>query len=193
MSTGLLQFGAFNLGEAVQPFRINLDLLPSYPEVLQQLATLTNDLLNHAHYDHLLSTIDAIPFGVALSLHTQKPLVYSRGGKLSPAYDLVGAYDVGHPAVLLTNVIVDGEALKPLIGAANRVGLAVHTIISIFSLSQYIALDDITVTALLPIHQVLAYLGEIGYLTEHFIASMYQMLSQFENGANYHHPTTEQP
>ncbi|PJF38935.1 MAG: hypothetical protein CUN55_15815, partial [Phototrophicales bacterium] len=90
LSTGLLQFGAFNLGETVQPFRINLDLLPSYPEVLHHITTLSDDLLKNVHYDHFLSTTDAIPFGVALSLHTSKPLVYSRGGKLSPAYDLVG-------------------------------------------------------------------------------------------------------
>ncbi len=122
--TGLLQFGRF---EAGKPYQCYLDMLPSYPDVLDTLVKAISPLIGEV--DHLLSTVEAIPLGIGLSLFTHIPLVYSRGTDKSPVYNLVGAYDIGHPAVLLANQPT--AALDQLINDAKIVGLNVNSILVI--------------------------------------------------------------
>jgi hypothetical protein len=67
--------------------------------------------------------------GVLLSISTHIPLVYSRGRGEVPVHDLVGAYDVGHPAVLLVGET--GEKTLQLIQSCGRVGLEVQQVIAV--------------------------------------------------------------
>jgi hypothetical protein len=124
LDTGLLQFGRFESGK---PYRLLLDLLPSYPDVLQALIHAAAPSVGEV--DHLLCTIETLPFGTGLSLQKQIPLVYSRGTDLAPVYDLAGAYDIGHPALLLAN---QSEArLSRLITGAQSVGLEIRAVLVI--------------------------------------------------------------
>src|SRR5690349_104106 len=109
MDAGLLQFGSFIEQGKETPFRANFEMMPSYPDVLSQVANELARLIPRGAeddavtpentIDHLLCTWDSLPLGVALSLRTNVPLVYSRGSSAEPVHDLVGAYDIGHPAV----------------------------------------------------------------------------------------------
>jgi hypothetical protein len=57
--------------------------------------------------------------------------VYSRGSGDQPVSDLIGAYDIGHPALLLTNSVGWEAYPAALISGAKRVGLEVHTLLTI--------------------------------------------------------------
>ena len=128
LETGLLQFGSFD--DSV-PFRLSLEMLPSYPDVLHMIVAQSKSLLDAGKVNRLLSTSDAVPFGVGLSLEMNIPLVYSRGSTDAAVYDLVGAYDIGHPALLLTNVLYGQHVLSEFILKAGQAGLELHTVLAI--------------------------------------------------------------
>ncbi len=127
LETGLLQFGRFTENDHVRPYQLQLGLLPSYPDVLGHITELAIPLVGEVN--HLLSTAEALPLGVSLSLRTQIPLVYARGTDASTVYELAGAYDIGHPALLLGNTLA-----PPLVSLAQKakvVGLRTQTILVI--------------------------------------------------------------
>jgi len=126
--TGILQFGRFAEGDDFAPFRLNFAFLPSYPDLLQLLADRAEKLLAGLHVDRLVCTGDSLPFGLAVGLRTNLPVIYSHSR--GTTYDLVGAYDIGHPAVLLVNT-VEADYTSQLLRAAQRVGLEIHTVIAI--------------------------------------------------------------
>jgi len=130
LKAGLLQFGLFDNA----PYKFNFDLLPAYPNVLREICLQIQGLLNNRSYDRIVCDAESMPLGVGVSLQTGVSLVYSRGKGEPPVFDLVGAYDVGHPSILLLNIWDgNGSALK-LINNARRVGLEINTIVAIFSL-----------------------------------------------------------
>jgi len=146
---GLLQFGRFD----GQPFRHNLQMLPSYPQLLRQVAQSAAMRVDASVYDHLLCTQTSLPIAVAISQIMMKPLVYSQGSNLPPARDLVGAYDVGHPALLVVDVWDNNETLQHLINGAGRVGLNVIDVVAVLDVSGAVE-TEVTVNALLEIEAV---------------------------------------
>ena len=123
---GLLQFGVFEQQGSLVPMKLALEMLPSYPDVLQQLAeTMANAL---PPVDRLLCTPDSLPVATAVSLGTGIPLVYSQGSGREAVFDLTGAYDIGHATALLMLVIQPFEAL---VEKVERVGLSVETVIGV--------------------------------------------------------------
>jgi hypothetical protein len=130
MAGGLVQFGRF--GDDAAPIKINIGLLPSYPEVLRTLAEQAVKFC--VGVDRLVCTVDAVPFGTAVSLAADIPLVYSLGTDAPGVHDLIGAYDVGHPAILLANI--QREIPPQLIEKAQRVGLDIQQTITVFGLDN---------------------------------------------------------
>ena len=131
LETGLLQFGSFDHNHASVPFQLNLQWLPAYPDVLRAIVSAAQPMIDWQIIDRLVATPDAVPFGVALSLATDISLVYSRGLRVGPALDLVGAYDIGHTSLLLTNTISANYPLQPIIAAATQVGLEIQNVLAI--------------------------------------------------------------
>lgn len=137
LETGLLQFGLFQNSDTQSPYRLRLEMLPAYPELLQNIVYRgVQSLIGVKSFDRLIAHSDAIPIASALSLQTSTSLVYSRGKGELPVYDLVGAYDVGHPACLVVNSITPD--IHPFLQNAEKVGLQIHTILEIVSLGQTI-------------------------------------------------------
>jgi len=131
IQSGLIQFGAFPRQGSIVPFDLSLALIGSYPDLLRDLANNAAERLAGVTVTRLLATSEAIPFGVALSLRLSVPLVYSKGTGTSPVDDLVGAYDIGHPALLITNSVGFDQSIEALVKGARRVGLEVHTLITL--------------------------------------------------------------
>ncbi len=128
---GLIQFGWFERDEATQPVATHLDMIASFPDLLARLVEVAAARLDPSGYQRLLSTADAIPFATGLSLASGVPLVYSRGLAEPASIDLVGAYDGGHPTLLLTNAVGARRDLRLLVSTAQRVGLEVNTLLTI--------------------------------------------------------------
>lgn len=129
LSARLIQFGHFVVNGVAVPLRTDFDLLASYPAALRALVAAVPPLA----VDRLLCPADAVPFGIALSLHTGIPLVYSRGGNGDPTADWVGAYDIGHPAALIVTVAGLDETAEQFSRAAARVGLHITQIVAVLN------------------------------------------------------------
>jgi len=163
LDVGLIQFGWFQHGKTTLPFSLNLDMLASYPAILEQAASEAQTLLSSLNVTRLLATTDAVPFGVAVSLRTGIPLVYSRGAGEAPVFDLIGAYDIGHPSMLLTNSSGWNAPPTELIKGARRVGLEVHTLVTLLETRPEPA--DYTVLPLLRFTDVVRDLEAAGQLS----------------------------
>ncbi len=118
---GLIQFGRF---EDV-PFKIQLELLPSYPDIWSGLLDRFIPRAHLTRYERLLAPSDSVPFGTMLSYMVNIPLVYSKGTHRDGVHDLLGAYDVGHPALLVANTWQPSH--EALIHKAQKVGLEIDT------------------------------------------------------------------
>jgi hypothetical protein len=158
MDAGLLQFGWFDGGV---PFKLHLDMLPGYPDVLRVVAAAAQPFL--CSNSRLVCTAEALPLGVALSLLADVPVVYSRGRGEEVVNDLVGAYDIGHPALLLVNTLQceDANSVAALIGQARQVGLDIRQTVAVVQVDTKITLD-VEVHALLNLADVVETLVEIG-------------------------------
>lgn len=155
---GLVQFGTFDGA----PYLLNTGLLPSYPAALASLAERAAPLIERsAPVDRLVCTADAWPIGMALSLRSNLPLVYSLGTDAAGVHDLIGAYDMGHPACLLVNVWDGDAALAGLIDKARRVGLMIGAVVALFGWAER-PLDGAAVHVLVDLPQMARVLADAG-------------------------------
>ena len=161
IEAGLLQFGLF--GEEESPIRMNLHLLPAYPDILAQIAETALHHIDHNHIERLVCDAKSLPFGVATSLRSGIPLVYSLGSDQPGVFDLVGAYDVGHPTLLLTNTWRGNADGVALIKKARAVGLNINTVLTVFDYGKR-STDSLEVRALLRLADIIPQLVESGEL-----------------------------
>lgn len=130
VEAGLIQFGYFDGA----PIRISLELLPSYPDVLAHLAEEALQPIQAFQPERLVSTLGALPLTTLISHKTQLPVVYSLGTGESPVHDLVGAYDVGHPSILL-DLEWQGEIkTTAFMQRAESVGLNIQGVITVLGI-----------------------------------------------------------
>ncbi len=178
LDAGLLQFGLFTQNGNETPFRLSMEMLPSYPDVLKQITTAAQLTLTGINTDRIICTADSIPFGVALSLQIGVPLVYSQGSHAAPVFDLVGAYDVGHPAILITNTLKQAQPVVRLVANARRVGLDIHATLSIIDFGIVRLPDNITGHSLLLLPEIIGELTNNNRLTEGQAQAIYSWIGQ---------------
>lgn len=135
--SGLIQFGQFERPDgSAWPVAVNLRMLPSYPALLRDVAAALEAQVDVTQGERLLAAPGASPLGVALSLRTDYPLVYAVGAEQehTAAFVFEGAYDVGHPTVLLVDVLVDAAQARTLAQVAARVGLEITQVIAVLDM-----------------------------------------------------------
>lgn len=186
LEAGLLQFGWFE-PEGI-PLRLSLEMLPAYPDILAQIVA--EGMKHTSNMNRLVCTIDALPLGVGLSLKTNIPLVYSRGSGEAPYHDLVGAYDIGHPALLLVNALDNTESTTKLIHKARSVGLQIQYIVAIMDLGIPEIAPDIEVYTLLSLENEIQALIAEGRLAS---GQGQAVLNWLKESANRRHPGSEAP
>ncbi len=164
IETGLIQFGNFN----GIPFRFNFHLLPSYPDLLHQIGQEFYHQINQHPVERLVCVADAISTALVVSQQSQIPLVYSRGNTEAPVFDLVGAYDVGHPTAMFVHVIEDTNILADFVKRAESVGLRIEVIYGIITLNKAEQGSSIPkIFTLFDFNELLDYLVENDHLTAH--------------------------
>lgn len=164
---GLLQFGSFESDDGEQPFLLDLAMLPSYPAVFAFITDAIVARLPAVQPDYLLATADAVPLVAGVSLKTGIPLIYSRGTNQPPVTDLVGAYDIGHPAVMITSVLGDTAAAAHFIVGARRVGIEVADLIAVVDLGiGSLVVERLHSSALVRLDDVLDELVKDDFLSE---------------------------
>jgi orotate phosphoribosyltransferase len=164
LENGLLQFGRFEREGQFVPILLNLELMPSYPETLQYIAGQAAENIGDS-FERIVCTADSLALGTAISLKTNIPLVYSRGKGEIPVHDFVGAYDVGHPALLVMNVLQGATEVEQFIAQAKKVGLHIHQVFAVTDTGKY-QLDntEINVNVLMPLSEIIDASEQQGYL-----------------------------
>lgn len=161
LDAGLIQFGRFQVSNHPVPFRMLLDYLPAHPALLGQLAQAVSAWLPTG-IDRVLVERDDLALGVALSLNSGIPLIYSREQCEDAAFDLVGAYNSGHRAVLVTTVLDNAENVTALAARARRVGLDVRNLLALISVRQSDVSSGLDFTAVLRFDEITQHLGHVG-------------------------------
>lgn len=167
LETGTVQFGRF--GPDNRPYHENLSLLPSYPELMHELSEVAaQEIESIGQIDRLVSTIDSLPIATAISLATHIPLVYSLGTDQPGVRDLVGAYDVGHPACLILNQLgnTSNSDAHRLVEKASHVGLDIQHVLVLLDAGFSNPGNQIAVHALVKLHDYVETLRAHGLLPE---------------------------
>jgi hypothetical protein len=159
--SGILQFGIFMEQGKRVPYQLHLELIPAYPELLGMVVDAVIDKLPDKVFDRLVAHNDCSVIAGAIAYKAGISLVYSRGSSISPIYDWVGAYDVGHPACLLLNTIPDN--VEKFIAECRQVGLEINSIVSLIASHEHIL--DIPVIAVYSLENILAELYASGDIT----------------------------
>ena len=159
LNAGLFQLGAFQQADDHLPYRLRLDLLTSYPAVLAQVAKAVAELID-TRPSRLVCTNDAIALATVISQFLDVPLVVHSGRLDQPAHDLVGAYDVGHVAVLISlNTDHKLAFIQQLIAEAAGVGLHISQWVSLVSTKP---VNEIRHVAAINLSDMAEYLVEKG-------------------------------
>ncbi len=124
-TAGLIQFGAFG-DDPQAPVQFKLELMASYPAVLETAAEQLAAIVAKIPSDRLLCLPDAVPLATLVSQRVSRALVYSQFSERG-SLELIGAYDIGHPTVLIANVLHSLPTTLKVIDYARRVGLDVRT------------------------------------------------------------------
>ena len=162
LEAGLIQFGSFVVGDRTAPYQLHLELLPSYPDILEWVIDAVAARVGAV--DQLLCSADAVPVGVGVGLKLRLPLVYSRGSHEPAVSDLVGAYDIGHRAAFITTALQNVERTSHLVAGARRVGLDTRQLISV--IDSGVRLDSLPFESLLRLADVVDDLASRGLLPE---------------------------
>lgn len=161
LDAGLLQFGAFQHDDKHKPYRLHLSMLPSYPAILAQTSKAVAELID-GQPSRLVCTEDAVALATVVSQILSTPLVVHSGRLGHPAHNLVGAYDVGHSAALisLTNDH-DASFIRRLIGEAAGVGLNIRQWVSLIDIRPVNDIRHAAVINLRDMADVLVERGEV--------------------------------
>lgn len=173
VEAGLIQFGYFDGA----PLKMSLELLPSYPDILAHLAEEALQPIQAINPERLVSTLGALPLTTLISHKTQLPIVYSLGTSESPVHDLVGAYDVGHPSILL-DLEWQGEIkTTAFMQRAESVGLNIQGVITVLSIRPK-PLRGIRVIPLVDLHDFLDSIEQSGMIPRGQASAVRQWVSQ---------------
>lgn len=159
---GIIQFGSFDN----KSFAIRFDYLPSYPRLLTEIVDIATSAHNFRQYDYLVTDLASLPFAVGISLKSQIPLIHYSADQPTASTAFAGAYDVGHPACLITNYVTtdDDEEREKLIRRAGTVGLEIEAIACILLDSS--AIDKTMVIPLMRQEDMFHELVANGHITK---------------------------
>ena len=126
---GAVQLGKFKLHSG-RTSRIYLDLrvLVSFPDALRKATATYRKVLKNVKFDVLAAPpLAGLPFGTALCLDMDTPLIYPR--KTSKSYgtgkEIEGVWKIGQRAVVIDDVITSGDSILQAIVALKASGLQV--------------------------------------------------------------------
>ncbi|MDQ7024784.1 MAG: hypothetical protein Q9P44_04420 [Anaerolineae bacterium] len=163
LDTGILQFGIFVSNGKRYPYRLRLEMIPAYPPLFASIIDAVIHNLPNKPFDRLIGYTDCVAIASAVAQKEGVSLVYNRSGSGQPVDDLVGAYDIGHPACLLLNSITTD--VPKFISGCQQVGLNIHTILALMTSQQ--SIGDIPILSVFSLENIIGELHETGQIPTH--------------------------
>lgn len=170
---GAVKMGRFTLHSGkVSPIYLDLRLLVSYPQVLQQVAAAYTIRLKGLSFDILAAyPYAALPIGTAIALHSGWPLIYPRktAKRYGTGKQVEGAWQVGQTAVVIEDLITSGDSILQAIASLKAAGLQVKDAVVLIDRQQggreTLQAQGYRLHAVLTITQLLSALEQHEYIT----------------------------
>lgn len=137
---GGVKFGSFLLKSGIlSPIYIDLRSLVSYPAVLREIGRLLKRRAADLAFDRIAGIpYTGLPIALALSLEANLPLIYPRREikDYGTMRAIEGEYQAGEKALVVDDVISDGESKIQTIRTLEAAGLVVEDVLVLIDREQ---------------------------------------------------------
>ena len=157
---GIIQFGLF---ADHSPIKFNLDMLPAFPNTLNIVAEQLLSVNDLSSLEQIIVPRNTLPLGVLLSHKSDIPLVYSDFTGGTPK-NFIGAFDVGHPTILVVNLLTHVTPIDTIVNSSKKVGLNIVKVLAILRTKK--PPDSIETMALIEFNEAIDELLNIDALTD---------------------------
>lgn len=171
---GVITFGNFTL-KSGQPssFYIDMRLIISYPEILQNIIECMNEIINACDYDCICGVpYSGLVIATAVSLAHQKPMILKR--KEAKTYGtqkmIEGVYKSGDRCLVIEDVITTGQSILETTKELQNHNLQINDVIVLIARQQSgietVIRSGHQVHALLTLQEIAEYLYQNHLITD---------------------------